>query len=133
LRRAHQLERDAEEWWARGACHRARVRATRWLCPPCKYALPFPDFVSPSVKTPRSERAISICDRRNSRFVKQHASATRFAQPFVDRLDVEDRLSKSAYWHLQKPKNHIQERVWKDDETIEPGDPVLFPVVRMYV
>src|SRR5258705_6980034 len=21
------------EWWARGACHRARVRATRWLCP----------------------------------------------------------------------------------------------------
>jgi hypothetical protein len=23
--------------WARGACHRARVRATRWLCPP--YAL----------------------------------------------------------------------------------------------
>src|SRR6202048_1901396 len=25
-------------WWARGACHRARVRATRWLCPP--YTLP---------------------------------------------------------------------------------------------
>ena len=22
------------EWWARGACHRARIRATRWLCPP---------------------------------------------------------------------------------------------------
>src|SRR5439155_18906601 len=23
-----------QERWARGACHRARVRATRWLCPP---------------------------------------------------------------------------------------------------
>src|ERR1700709_2543989 len=22
------------EWWARGACHLARIRATRWLCPP---------------------------------------------------------------------------------------------------
>src|SRR5207253_7250475 len=22
------------KWWARGACHRARIRATRWLCPP---------------------------------------------------------------------------------------------------
>src|SRR5450631_1723513 len=21
-------------WWARGACHRARIRATRWLSPP---------------------------------------------------------------------------------------------------
>ena len=27
---------DALRWWARGACHRARVRATRWLCPPYK-------------------------------------------------------------------------------------------------
>src|SRR6516165_4233575 len=25
---------DAVRWWARGACHRARIRATRWLCPP---------------------------------------------------------------------------------------------------
>jgi hypothetical protein len=25
-------------WWARGACHRARVRATRWLCPPYGFA-----------------------------------------------------------------------------------------------
>ncbi|TFV46151.1 hypothetical protein E4K65_21675 [Bradyrhizobium niftali] len=23
-----------EAWWARGACHRARIRATRWLCLP---------------------------------------------------------------------------------------------------
>src|SRR6267142_3119698 len=22
------------EWWARGVYHRARIRATRWLCPP---------------------------------------------------------------------------------------------------
>ena len=30
-------------WWARGACHRARIRATRWLCPPYKswHALSF--------------------------------------------------------------------------------------------
>src|ERR1700738_3901002 len=24
-------------WWARGACHRARIRATRWLCPPYNF------------------------------------------------------------------------------------------------
>src|SRR6185312_16744099 len=23
-----------DNWWAGGACHRARIRATRWLCPP---------------------------------------------------------------------------------------------------
>jgi hypothetical protein len=25
---------ELEKWWARGACHRARIRATRWLSPP---------------------------------------------------------------------------------------------------
>ena len=27
------LAKRHPEWWARGACHRARIRATRWLCP----------------------------------------------------------------------------------------------------
>ena len=30
----HSVSRLMEKWWARGACHRARIRATRWLCPP---------------------------------------------------------------------------------------------------
>ena len=34
LRRAHHLSTSWFERWARGACHRARIRATRWLCPP---------------------------------------------------------------------------------------------------
>ena len=34
LRRAHHLSSSWFERWARGACHRARIRATRWLCPP---------------------------------------------------------------------------------------------------
>jgi hypothetical protein len=34
-RRAHHLSASmGQKWWARGACHRARMRATRWLCPP---------------------------------------------------------------------------------------------------
>src|SRR5882724_1121292 len=33
LRRAHRPG-GSLSWWARGACHRARIRATRWLCPP---------------------------------------------------------------------------------------------------
>ena len=41
-RRAHQFD-PRPEWWARGACHRARIRATRWLCPP--YALSGDDRV----------------------------------------------------------------------------------------
>src|SRR5229473_7005315 len=28
------ISRSYSEWWARGARHRARIRATRWLCPP---------------------------------------------------------------------------------------------------
>ena len=27
------IDESWREWWARGACHRARIRATRWLCP----------------------------------------------------------------------------------------------------
>ena len=37
LRRAHHPTL-CSRWWARGACHRARVRATRWLCPPYKFS-----------------------------------------------------------------------------------------------
>ena len=33
VRRAHRLT-DETRWWAHGTCHRARIRATRWLCPP---------------------------------------------------------------------------------------------------
>ena len=28
------IQRSASSWWARGVYHRARIRATRWLCPP---------------------------------------------------------------------------------------------------
>src|SRR5882724_278736 len=36
--RAHRLlEKIVGPWWARGACHRARIRATRWLCPPYNF------------------------------------------------------------------------------------------------
>ena len=55
LRRAHHLTSSiAEGWWARGACHRARIRATRWLCRPY----------------------VSATDQRSSRFAakKPHAA-----------------------------------------------------------
>ena len=34
VRHAHRyFKSHCPEWWARGACHRAGLRATRWLCP----------------------------------------------------------------------------------------------------
>ena len=56
LRRAHHLAISiAEGWWARGACHRARIRATRWLCPP---------YAAASANSKTSELAGQVLSQR---------------------------------------------------------------------
>jgi hypothetical protein len=39
------------EWWASGACHRARIRATRWLCHPTIYSTFSPRIAAHLLRT----------------------------------------------------------------------------------
>jgi hypothetical protein len=65
-------KRSAREWCARGACHRARIRATRWLCAP--YALK--SRMRPAIRSSarRAIRAWTPCANCPSR---QHAARDR--------------------------------------------------------
>src|SRR5206468_11938450 len=73
--------RTSQQRWARGACHRARIRATRWLCPPYK------------VSTERAlqiEAAVSRLLGRDRAVRGKQAPAEHVVAGAVDRLDADE-------------------------------------------
>ena len=73
----------SDNWWARGACHRARIRATRWLCPP--YAT-FPSWPGHRLAeaTPSFGRLCPAMTKKRSQSVRKRGFANTsrfFGQP----------------------------------------------------